>query len=209
MGDKTRDNRRDKLPVMILVLGTVAALFGGALAFVNAHAQEVIEARVFKDEVLPTLNEAFGAFHPNNDFLKDKKTQFIGNDAMGRRISADIYVAQTKHQPVAMATIVDGRGYGGLITVLVAADVSKHEIISVKTLAQKETRGIGDRIASHQDPFVRQFIGMRIESDMKLSSNGGEIDAMSGATVTSVAFSKTVKAAAHLLLNEMTHKGGK
>ena len=209
MGNKTRDSRRENMPVMILVLGTVAALFGGALAFVNAHTREVIEARVFKEKLLPSLNEAFGTFHPNNDFLEDKRIRFIGSDPMGRRIHADIYVAQKDDEPVAMAAIADGQGYGGLIRVLVAADVRRRQIISVKTLVQKETRGIGDRIDSASEPFVRQFLGMRIESDMRLAQKGGDIDAMSGATVTSAAFSKTVKSAATLLLDEMITKEGK
>ncbi|MBN2530260.1 MAG: RnfABCDGE type electron transport complex subunit G [Deltaproteobacteria bacterium] len=198
---------RDKLWYMVLVLGCVAAVFGGALAFVNAHTRDVIEERTFRETVLPTLENVFAPYRPTNDFLKDKKSERVGEDAMGRQIRADIYVAQKNKMPLAMATILDGRGYGGIIRVMVAVDVNKKEIIATRTLQQTETRGLGDQIANPEEPFVKQFNGMRMEANLKLTSEGGQVDGMSGATVTSTAYAKTVKAACHLLLNQISQKG--
>ena len=201
--------KENKIHVMVLVLGVVAATFGGALAFVNAHTRAVIEARTFNETILPTLNRVFGEYHPTNDFLEDKKEHRIGKDAMGRQQRADIYVAKKDGKPVAMATILDGRGYSGVLSVLVAADVKTHEIIATRTLQQSETRGIGDRIADESEPFVLQFQKKRIESNLKLASEGGSVDAMSGATITSAAFTRTVKAACDLLHRQMKQEVAK
>lgn len=56
-----------------------------------------------------------------------------------------------------------------------ASATADGEIISVKTISQKETDGIGDACAN--ESFYNQFIG-------KNETNYGEIDAISGATVT-------------------------
>lgn len=195
--------KENKIHVMIIVLGVVAATFGGALAFVNAHTRQVIEERTFNETILPTLNRVFGEYGPTNNFLKDKKEQHIGEDAMGRQLRADIYVAKKNGDTVALATIFDGRGYSGMIRVLVAVDAKTHEIVATRTLQQSETRGIGDRIAVESDPFVQQFRGKRMESRLKLSTEGGSVDAMSGATITSGAFTRTVKGACDLLLKQL------
>jgi Na+-translocating ferredoxin:NAD+ oxidoreductase subunit G len=195
--------KENKIHVTIIFLGVVAAIFGGALAFVNAHTRQVIEERTFNETILPTLDRVFGEYGPTNNFLKDKKEQHIGEDAMGRQLRADIYVAKTNGETVAMATIFDGRGYSGVIRVLVAVDAKTHEIIATRTLQQSETRGIGARIAVESEPFVLQFRGKRMESRLKLSTEGGDVDAMSGATITSGAFTRTVKGACDLLLKQL------
>ncbi|MGD9159406.1 MAG: FMN-binding protein, partial [Desulfobacteraceae bacterium] len=47
-----------------------------------------------------------------------------------------------------------------------------------------ETPGVGSR-AKTETGFIEQFNGMSVNSRFKVRSDGGDIDAMSGATVTS------------------------
>lgn len=193
---------RDKIWFMVFILGVIASVFGGSLAFVNAHTSEVLEERTFKETILPTLNTVFEPYKPTNDFLKDKEQQHIGEDPMGRQLYADIYYAKRGAEVVAMATVVDGRGFGGVFTILVAADAKTHEIIATQTLQQKETKSLGGRIANDDEPFVQQFKGMRIESNLSLKSVGGDVDGMTGATITSGAFAKAVKTAGELFISK-------
>ncbi|MBN2670104.1 MAG: FMN-binding protein, partial [Deltaproteobacteria bacterium] len=150
----------------------------------------------------PTLNAVFRPYNPTNDFLKDKVKVRIGEDSMGRQQYAEIYFAKKGSDTLAMATIVNGRGYGGVFTIFVAADAKTHEIIATKTLQQKETKSLGGRIANEDEPFVKQFAGMRIEQNLSLKSEGGDVDGMSGATITSGAFTKAVKTAGELFLSQ-------
>ncbi len=51
-----------------------------------------------------------------------------------------------------------------------------------------ETPGLGSR-AKDDPKFVSQFTGMAMDKNFAVKKNGGEIDAMSGATITSIGVS--------------------
>lgn len=189
---------RDKIWFMAVVLGGLSAFLGGMLAFVNVHTSLVLEQRIFNQTILPTLNEALSPYQPTNDFFKDKIKQSIGEDAMGRKRFADVYPAKQGEKTVATATVIDGRGYGGVFTILVAMDMDSNKIILTKTLRHNETKNSGARIAQNGEPFLQQFLGMDIKPNLKLTSKGGTIDGIAGATITSAAFVKSVNMATQM-----------
>jgi electron transport complex protein RnfG len=78
-----------------------------------------------------------------------------------------------------------GKGYGGDIGVIVAINVENGQIMGVGVTTHSETPGLGAR--AKEDPsFTAQFNGLPIEGEpFKVKGDGGKIDALSGATVTS------------------------
>jgi electron transport complex protein RnfG len=72
------------------------------------------------------------------------------------------------------------RGYGGPVPVLVALDLHGH-IIGLQVQDLKETPGLG--LKAREEWFGRQFVGA--DSTVRLKKDGGTIDAISGATITS------------------------
>jgi electron transport complex protein RnfG len=103
------------------------------------------------------------------------------------------------------AALGEAQGYGGKIRVMVGTDASGKKIIGVTVVSQKETPGLGTRIAEvksdkswfgmltgkgggeavDQTPeFLKQF--RDLSPDMvKLTGDGGEIQGLTGATISS------------------------
>jgi electron transport complex protein RnfG len=72
-------------------------------------------------------------------------------------------------------------------------------ISGVNIIRQSETPGLGTRIAEPE--FTNQFSGKRIE-DVRLRQDGGVIDAITGATISSRAITDIVHERAKVVLNE-------
>jgi Na+-translocating ferredoxin:NAD+ oxidoreductase subunit G len=90
------------------------------------------------------------------------------------------------------------RGYGGPVPVLVALDLTGH-IAGLKVENLKETPGLGLKAA--EPWFGAQFVGA--DSTVRLKKEGGTVDAISGATITSRAATRGIsqgirKYASHL-----------
>ncbi len=81
------------------------------------------------------------------------------------------------------------RGYAGDITVI-AGFSPQGRIVSVEVLSQRETPGLGSRIADKE--FVSQLSGISIGQAV-LKPEGGEIDSVTGATSSSRAATLAVR----------------
>ena len=74
-----------------------------------------------------------------------------------------------------------GKGYGGDVGVMVGFNVANDTLAGIGTTTLKETPGLGMRIA--EPGFTGQFRG--IAAPVGLKSQGGSIDGISGATISS------------------------
>ena len=77
-----------------------------------------------------------------------------------------------------------GQGFDGAIGVIVAVNVKTDAIVGVGITTHSETPGVGSR-AKTDLSFVNQFKGIPLKAPFKVASDGGTINAISGATVTS------------------------
>lgn len=75
-------------------------------------------------------------------------------------------------------------GYAAPIVVAGAVDLD-YKIIDVAVIKHSETPRIGDRIQVDRD-FLKQFKGLTVE-ELKLSTEGGKVDAITGVTISSKA----------------------
>ena len=67
---------------------------------------------------------------------------------------------------------------------IVAVNVKTDDIVGVAVTTHSETPGVGSR--TKDDPgFSAQFKGLSIKEPFKVKTDGGGIDALSGATVSS------------------------
>lgn len=85
---------------------------------------------------------------------------------------------------------VTEKGYNGDINLLVAYTTDR-EIISVRVTEHRETPGIGDDIDISISPWITQFQGKTADSEWSLAP-AGEIDGITGATITSKAVTVAV-----------------
>lgn len=98
-------------------------------------------------------------------------------------------VSDSFDQLIGYGVIVSEKGYQSDIELLLVFDVGKR-IYSVKVLKQLETPGIGSKIT--EDSFLSQFKGKQL-SEILLVRDGGKIDAVSGATISTSAVIKGIR----------------
>ena len=164
----------------ILKLFLVVALFGmfsgGILAAVRGSTQEKIDFQQLKFVKGPVLQDLFK--EASNDPLTDRFK--IMDDKEEVTCFLGVFDGAKK------AVAIEGfsGGYGGAIGVIVAINLENDQIMGIGVTTHSETPGLGSR-AKDDPAFARQFRGMSMEDPFKIKADGGKIDALSGATVTS------------------------
>lgn len=161
---------------MILVLTVLTAFSGGLLATVQSGTAVQIENQVLKFQKAPAIAEIFP--DATNDPLSERFN--IPTDAGELQIFPGILADGSK----AIAFETKGVGFGGPIGLMVGINLGTDQIIKARVTTHAETPGIGSR-AKTDLSFVGQFTGKGLDANFALKGNNGEIDAMSGATVTS------------------------
>jgi electron transport complex protein RnfG len=94
-----------------------------------------------------------------------------------------IYKAMKAGKTIGFAALAEAEGYSAIIKMLIGMDMDK-KITGFRVLDHAETPGLGANVA--KPDFYKQFDGLSLE-DLKLSKEGGKIDAITGATITSTA----------------------
>ena len=164
----------------IIKLFAIVALFsavaGGALALVQDATSEQIEKQVIKYVTGPSL-EALLKDSENNPLEDRFKIQDGEN-------TVDIFVAKFNGKRNVVAFESSGIGYDGKVGVMVGYNLDTDELVGMRVTTHTETQGIGSR-ATTDTAFIEQFKGMSVDTGFKVKSDGGDIDALSGATYTS------------------------
>lgn len=106
--------------------------------------------------------------------------------------STEIYTISSDGSKVGYAFLGVGVGYGGNIDIVVGME-NKTTLRGIAVIAHAETPGLGDKILLPD--FTDRFIGLDI-SEVNLTRDGGKVDAITGATISSRAVVDGVRAAA-------------
>jgi electron transport complex protein RnfG len=83
---------------------------------------------------------------------------------------------------IGYGAMAEVQGMQGMITLAVGVDPD-FVVTGVVVVSQKETAAVGDKIQK-QPEFAAQFAGVGLDG-LALSSDGGQIDGISGATISS------------------------
>lgn len=161
---------------LFLIVAAFGAVAGGVLAAVRDATYDKIESQVWKYVTGPAIEELFKGC--TNDPKEDK---FILPDGPEE---IKVFVAEYDGKRNIVAYETSGKGFDGKIGVMVGYDLEKDELVGMRVTTQTETPGVGSR-ATTETGFIEQFNGMSVNSRFKVRSDGGDIDALSGATVTS------------------------
>lgn len=150
-------------PAVVLTIICIAA--GTSLAATHALLNEQIQA-VEQAEVNKALSEIF----PLASFEEE----------------AGYYRALENGALVGYAAIAEGPGYGatfGGCDIKLVFGVGVDGVIKgVRVIVHSETPGLGSKIAENE--FLGQFVGKSL-GELALREEGGEIDAITGATISS------------------------
>ena len=108
--------------------------------------------------------------------------------------SIEIYSGKMDSLPIGTAVVGSSeKGYSGLVKIMVGFEPNGN-IKNIVVLEQKETPGLGTKMKD--DKFIRQFRGKNpSEFNVMPTKDGGEVDALTGATITTRAFGEATQLA--------------
>ena len=190
---------------MLLVLTGVTAISVALLAYVNELTKGPIAEANAK-----TLNKALKQVLPEftNNPVGESDTIFSEKDGK-KVVDFIVYPAKKGEEWVGSAVESKAMGFGGELKVLVGFD-AKGKIYNYFLLAHTETPGLGSKAdkwfgaydatkgekAVTHEMSKKSIIGMSPgEGELKVSKDGGQVDAITASTITSRAFLNAINKA--------------
>jgi electron transport complex protein RnfG len=158
---------------MIVVLTVISAVSGLALSLVYRVTKGPIEYQTIKFVKEPAVKKVLSGY--DNDPILDRKKVVVGRDERGEPLEIWVFPAKREGETFAVALEGKGKGFHGLIGVMVA--IGKDEtLLDIGITSHSETPGVGSKV--EEASFTDQFRG--------LSRSGAlEVDGISGATYSS------------------------
>ena len=181
-----------KLAGILMVICAIVAALLGVVNDVTADKIKALQAE--------KLQQSLEVVFPGAEFTKVDVTDDLVTLAASPNAESDlaaIYAASTG----GYALEVKPTGFGGSIDMIVGIDADGN-VTGISVISHTETAGIGTKVVADKpnkngDGVLSQFVGRGASSDNLFTVNSGsnEVDAISGATVTTKAITRGVNAA--------------
>ncbi len=168
---------------MIVVLAAITGVGGVLLAGVNQGTKDQRKKQLLQYVKGPAISEVLmGSENQPLDDVKELEVR-AAEEGQGAVSVVDIFPAYKSDELWAVAFEVTGKGYGGDIGVIVGIDIAAEKLLGIGITAHKETPGLGARI--REKGFRSGFAGLELGGEAKVKADGGGVDAVSGATISS------------------------
>lgn len=169
-------NSKAKQIVPILVLTLVVFVAVTVLSFTNDMTKGAIENQKWA-KIESVLDQIFPSYskYDTHTACEDICVIYDSSDSI-----------------IGYAFVATGKGYGGEIEILVGLE-DGNAVKGIVIISHSETPGLGSRIT--EPDFGNQFASASI-NDITLSKDGGAVDALTGATISSAATVNAVREAA-------------
>lgn len=170
--------------VSTLLLITAVAAFSLGMVF-NLTKEPIALAKKAKQEA------AIKAVLPAFDRLEVLQVKSAWEDD-----SLQFNMAYQNDQFVGAAiNTFTNKGFSGNIKLMVGL-LPDGSINNISVLEHKETPGLGDKMQKNKSPWSEQFNGQNPASfDLAVEKDGGDVDAITAATISSRAYTDAVKRA--------------
>ncbi len=182
---------------MLVALVLIAIISGFALGAVYVATKgPIAEAKKAK------LEQAIGLVLPKFDTVKHIEVM----PKEGKEV-LDFYQGYQNGKMVGTAVkTYTNKGFGGNVEIMVGFD-NDLKIINTQVLKHGETPGLGDKMSKKKSNWSNQFNGKNPKGfKLKVKKDGGDVDAITAATISSRAFCDALKRA-YTTISEQ--KGGK
>jgi len=180
---------------LIVSLTLITVICGAFLGFVYSVTKTPIEKAEIKERGMK-IDSVLASLEPDNNPVENP---YLFVDANGDSLTA--YLALKGNDTVGIAIENQGLGFAGYVNILTGIDLSNGEITGIEIVSQAETPGLGARIV--EPWFKDQFIGKSLTNSTLVNENiavvkdGGDVDAISGATITPRAVCVAVSKSLH------------
>jgi len=161
---------------MVVVLTVLSSVAGGVLAAVNNGTASQIEAQQLKFVKGPAIMAILAG--SSNNPIEDR-FKIVDGDA-----ETSFFVGKFDGKADIIAFEEFGKGFGGDIGVMVGVNMDDDKLVGAAVTVHTETPGLGSK--AKDDPgLVSQFKGLSVKDLVSVTKDGGQINAISGATITS------------------------
>lgn len=189
-----------KFPVVLVIITLISALSLAYLQAVTEPARLAEEAAATKTALSVVLPDA-------KDFkeirAKEPGKKYTYYEAMGE-----------KGETIGYAISAGAQGYSSIVKVMVGMNKDYSKLVAIQVLSQKETPGLGDKIneilskntivglirgIKYDETGLRPWFQVQFDGKtppVNVKKDGGDIDAITGATITSRAVCKAANQAA-------------
>ncbi len=181
-------NQSIKMIIALTILGLISAVL---LAYVYQWTLPIITEQNLQEEEKAVFAVLPGA----EDYKKINKDGYIfyeGFDKSGARVG--------------VATMLEGGGFQGMITLMVGTDPESGKIYGIRVLQHQETPGLGANITgeNYQRNFVDKPFGdyQVVKRPVDQQEEPYKVEAISGATISSEKVSNIVEEAVESIKRE-------
>ncbi|UCF68967.1 MAG: RnfABCDGE type electron transport complex subunit G [Acidobacteriota bacterium] len=183
---------------MIVVLTLITLISGLALGGLHQMTYERAQNNILKYKKIPAVADIYevvsGELEPpdrlivEEGLLTEKRFLDIGDDE-----PVLMFVIRKDGEPYAAALEDYGQGFGGDLGVMVGFELDTGSLVGIGITTMAETPGIGTKVKD--DSFTAQFRGLGPDSVIKVKKDGGQVDAITGATISSRAVAQAIERA--------------
>lgn len=166
---------------MVLVLFTITLISSAAVGGVYLITKEPIE-----QAKVAAVNQALMQVLP-----KYEQTTSQTIEVAALPIVAHTATVADKTVGYAVESM-SKNGFGGTVRLMVGFD-TEGTILNINVLEQKETPGLGTKMADEGNPLLTSFKDKNASQiNMTVKKDGGDIDALTAATISSRAYAEAV-----------------
>lgn len=163
---------------LVVVLSLICGVAAAALTGVRYSLEKRIERQSDFYVRGPALERLFN--QPAAQLLGNKINFMTSNRVYS------VFYTKSGDDVTGLAIEAPGAGgYAGDIILMVAVDLASDQMTGMEIIQHSETPGVGSRV--EKVSFRNQWAGLSVSEPVKLRSQGGQIDAISGATYSSKA----------------------
>jgi electron transport complex protein RnfG len=161
---------------MVVVLTVLSSVAGGVLAAVNKGTASQIEAQQLTFVKGPAIMSILAG--STNNPIEDRFKIVNGDTA------TSFFVGKIGGKANTIAFEEFGKGFGGDIGVMVGINIDTDKLVGAAVTVHTETPGLGANAKDKPD-LTSQFKGLSVKDPVRVTKDGGKINAISGATITS------------------------
>ena len=177
-----------------ILLGLFAIVGTALIAFTFDNTAERIAAEE-REFLLRSIQALIPASSYDNDLYSDT-VSVVSPQLLGSRDPVPVYRARKDGKPVAaIIEAVAPDGYSGKIVMLVGVRYDG-SLLGVRVTEHHETPGLGDNIDTRKSNWILQFNNLSLSNpkpaNWKVKRDGGAIDQITSATISSRAVTKAV-----------------
>ena len=183
---------------MIVVLSLITLISGLALGGLQRLTYERAQNNILKFKKIPAVADIYEIISGKlpaverealeEGLLAEKRFLDIGE-----RDPSLFFVIRKNGEPYAVAIEDFGQGFAGDLGVMVGFNLESGDLVGIGITTMSETPGLGTHV--RDDMFIAQFNGLSSGANFKVKKDGGDIDAVTGATISSRAVGQAIESA--------------